>query len=146
MRRSAAAPLGWVCGLSLVSVPAGGSALQPPSASGRTGERDPFSWPAGFGGSRRAPGLAGVRIAEAVVRGTVLPLGPEDELRTGGTFGFALIETPSGEGFVAEPGARLHDGVLERIEAAGAVFRRLGDPDRELFRPLAPAAAGSEAR
>ncbi len=100
--------------------------------------RDPFSWPAGRAAAPRPPGLAGVRISETAVRG-VLILTPE--VREGRPRGLAVLETAEGVGFIVAPGDRLLDGFLERVEIGGAVFRRFGEANRELF---APVGAGTE--
>lgn len=91
--------------------------------------RDPFRPPTSTGPAERPPGLAGLRIVEAVVRGI---------LRTSaGARTAVILETPAGEGEVATPGAELFDGSLLRVEADGAVFLTDQDPPREFFRPLA---------
>ena len=110
-------------------------AIQPAQDDRR---RDPFR--AGESGTDdlRPPGLAGVEIMKAVVRGIVRSVGERGPQAPG--VERAIIEAETGEGFVARPGDRLLDGVLGRVEAEGVVFWLDGDPDRRVFRPIAPPA------
>lgn len=99
--------------------------------------RDPFRGPGAGATAPRPPGLAGVRVTEAVIRGIVRYGVPAGAGLRSDAPGWAILESPSGEGFVAAPGDRLLDGVLGRIEAGGVVFWLGGDPDRPVHRPLA---------
>ncbi len=123
------------------------SGLQPPRAaraSPREPGRDPFR-PVEESpeGGTRPPGLSGVRVAEAVVRGVVRLAAPRDAAEPGsyelvrGRLGFAIIESPSGEAFVTLPGGRLMDGVVHRIQEDGVVFLPDHDEEHEVFRALA---------
>lgn len=91
--------------------------------------RDPFRPPTATGPAERPPGLAGLRIVEAVVRGVLR--------NAAGDRAAVILESPAGAGEVATPGAELFDGSLLRVEADGAVFLTDHDPPREFFRPLA---------
>ena len=107
--------------------------------------RDPFRAPEA-GSTARPPGLAGVGVTEAVIRGIVMVriapgAGPRRDPP-----GWAIVESPGGEGFVAAPGDRLLDGVVGRIDAGGVVFWLEGDPERPVHRPLAWTAAPEEER
>lgn len=110
--------------------------------AGRPGtQRDPFRSPEAASDAPRPPGLAGLAVTETVVRGIVrypIPVQGEDETDASA---WAILESPSGEGFVAAPGDRLFDGVVGLIEEDGVVFWLGGDPDRHVFRPLARLAA-----
>lgn len=93
--------------------------------------RDPFRPPRAVEEAARPPGLAGVRIREAVIRGVLRLVGaPPEEA-------FAVLESPSGEVFLGRPGDRLLDGSLHRVESDGVRFLRDGEPQREVFRALA---------
>lgn len=105
-------------------------------------ERDPFRAPEAAPGGPRPPGLAGVGIMEAVVRGIVRLAGPGDPER--GNLDRAIVESESGEGFVAGRGDRLLDGVVGRVEDDGVVFWIEGDPERPVFRPIAAPATDRE--
>ena len=101
--------------------------------------RDPFRPPERAGPEERPPGLAGVRIVEASVRGILRrPEDPEDAEAPDrpARGGSVILEAPDGRGFVASPGAELLDGVLVRVEEDGAVFRTNRRPANEIFRPL----------
>ncbi len=116
--------------------------------AGQQGEpqsvRDPFRASGAGPAAPRLPGLAGIGVTEAVVRGVVrLRTRPRPEAGPGSP-GWAILESPTGEGFVAAPGARLLDGVVGRIDADGVVFWLAGDPDRPVHRPLAQPAAPEE--
>ena len=119
---------------------------QPPAAGRREPGRDPFRRPDAAPEAERPPGLAGVRILEAVVRGVLrfaAPEGGEPEAATGSReAGLAILESASGEGFVAAPGARLMDGTVGRVRDDGVLFFFEGDAGRTAFRPLAAPAAG----
>lgn len=106
--------------------------------------RDPFRRPQGVQEAARPPGLVGVGVLEAVVRGVVRVPHRPGESAEGGSFGLAILEGPSGKGFVAAPGARLLDGVLGRVADDGVLFLLGGDPDRAVFRPLEPHGAVGE--
>lgn len=132
----------------LVLAFASGPAAGPPAFVAAAGEpagprqpaegRDPFRAPTASGPAERPPGLAGVRIVEAVVRGI---------LRTAaGERAAVILESQAGEGAVAKPGAALFDGSLLRVEADGAVFLTDHDPPREFFRPLAEPSGSESAR
>ncbi len=126
--------------------PSPGVILQPrPELDVDAGERDPFSWPEGPPGVPRAPGLAGVSIREALLRGIVLLSGTGGDAVSHGALGLLILESPMGAGFVVAPGDRLRDGFLERVEAGGAVFREFGDQGAEVFRPLDEPGASGEA-
>ena len=106
--------------------------------------RDPFRAPEAGSATPRPPGLGGVGVTEAVIRGIVryrIPPGAEPGPDAPG---WAILESLTGEGFVAAPGDRLLDGVLGRIEEGGVVFWLDGDPDRPVHRPLARLAAPEE--
>ena len=108
--------------------------------------RDPFRGPGAGSIAPRPPGLAGVGVTEAVIRGIVRyrsPPGGEVRLDSRA---WAILESPSGEGFVAAPGDRLLDGILGRIETGRVVFWLGGDPDRPVHRPLAQPAGPEEER
>ena len=113
--------------------------------TGRRGaERDPFRDPDAAPDAPRPAGLAGLGVTETVIRGIVhrrVPTDGEDETNPSA---WAILESPSGEGFVAAPGDRLFDGVLGLIEDGGVVFWLDGDPDRRVYRPLARSATGAE--
>lgn len=101
--------------------------------------RDPFRPPERVGPEERPPGLAGLRIVEASVRGILRrpdrpgdAEAPDRPARSGSV----ILEAPDGRGFVASPGAELLDGVLVRVEEDGAVFRANRRPANEIFRPL----------
>lgn len=118
----------------------GARGARPPSgrgAAGRQRGRDPFRPPEGSAAAPRPPGLAGVAIMEAMVRG-ILRF-PEDREGNASGLGLVILEG-SGKGFVAGPGDRLFDGVIGRVEDDGVVFLLEGDPDRPVFRGLADAA------
>ena len=118
--------------------------LPPVRQEERRPVRDPFRAPGGGSAAPRPPGLAGVGMTEAVIRGIVryrIQPGAEDRPDPPGR---AIIESLTGEGFVAAPGDRLLDGVLGRIEAGGVVFWLEGDPDRPVYRPLAKPADPEE--
>lgn len=120
------------------------AAVFSPAQTGRRGtERDPFRDPESAPDAPRPAGLAGVRVGETVVRGIVRRrLPPDDEDRPDSS-GWAILESSSGEGFVAAPGDRLLDGVLGRVGDGGVVFWLGGDPDRRVYRPLAEPATGA---
>lgn len=99
-------------------------------------QRDPFRAPEEAEEAARPPGLEGVRITEARVRGVVRLPGARDP--DGGS-GFAILESPAGEGFVVGPGARLMDGIVYRIQAEGVVFLSADSPETEILRPLSAA-------
>ncbi len=119
-----------------------------PLPTGGQGEpqavRDPFRPPGAGTVAPRLPGLAGIGVTEAVIRGVVrLRVPPRAEAGRSSS-GWAILEAPTGEGFVAAPGDRLLDGVVGRIDADGVVFWLAGDPDRPVHRPLARPAASEE--
>lgn len=122
----------------------GGPLLSPVQRGKPEAIRDPFRAPEAGSTTRRPPGLAGVGVTEALVRGIV-----RHRIRSGApgrpdASGWAILESRSGEGFVAAPGDRLLDGVLGRIEDGGVVFWLDGDPDRPVHRPLARLAGPEE--
>lgn len=106
--------------------------------------RDPFRLPDAAPEAPRPAGLAGIRIAEAQIRGVLLfPRGRYPAPRSG----LAIIASATGSGFVVAPGERLMDGVVSRIVADGVVFRRAGDPATAIFLRLAgsgPEPGGAE--
>ena len=106
--------------------------------------RDPFRAPEAGSTTSRPPGLAGVGVTEAVIRGIVRHRVPPGANARPAASGWAILESRSGEGFVAAPGDRLLDGVLGRIEEGGVVFWLDGDPDRPVHRPLARLAGPEE--
>ena len=125
---------------------AGGVAL-PPAARGEPQTvRDPFRASGAGTAAPRPPGLAGVGVTEAVIRGIVRVRSAPGAGAGPDSPGWAILESLTGEGFVAAPGDRLLDGVLGRIEPGGVVFWLAGDPDRPVHRPLAPPAAPEEER
>ena len=106
--------------------------------------RDPFRPPRAGTAAPRLPGLAGIGVTEVVIRGVVrLRVPPRGEAGPGSP-GWAILESPTGKGFVAAPGDRLLDGVVGRIDADGVVFWLAGDPDRPVHRALAQPAAFEE--
>ena len=111
---------------------------------GREEVRDPFRRPEAGPDTVRPPGLAGVGVTEAVIRGIVRYRTPPDAEARPDPPGWAILESLSGEGFVAAPGDRLLDGVLGSIEDGGVVFWLAGDPARPVYRPLARPAAPEE--
>lgn len=106
--------------------------------------RDPFRAPEAGSATPRPPGLAGVGVTEAVIRGIVQQRIPPGARARPDPSGWAILESRSGEGFVAAPGDRLLDGVLGRIEDGGVVFWLDGDPDRPVHRSLARLAGPKE--
>ena len=132
---------------SVVGVSFGQGARRGGQASRPGDLRDPFR-PPFVGVEARPPGLVGLRIAEAVVRGILRtrdhapPSRPAEvaEAQSAGPPGFeaVILESPWGEGFVAIAGARLSDGFLLRVEADGVTFRSDHEPPRDFFRPLVP--------
>lgn len=123
--------------------------VQPPAASRRAAAepgRDPFRLREAPE-ARRPPGLRGVAVLEAEVRGVLLRAAAGTEASVGAAHrAFVILESPSGEGFVATPGARLMDGALDRIHPDGATFLLADDRDREVFRPLSAAEARNGGR
>ena len=106
--------------------------------------RDPFHAPEAGSTPPRLPGLAGVGVTEAVIRGIVRVRTPPGADPRPDAPGWAILETPSGEGFVAARGDRLLDGVVGRIVDGAVVFWLDGDPDRPVHRPLASLADPEE--
>lgn len=108
--------------------------------------RDPFRAAVGTAAAARPPGLRGVQVMEAVVRGVVHARLAETAGDGEGASEWAILESPSGEGFVASPGDPLLDGVVGRVEADAVVFWLGGDPERPVHRPLTlpTAASGGE--
>ena len=132
----------WFAGLGPADA-AGGRFLPPVQRGKRQPVRDPFRAPEA-GSTRRPPGLAGVGVTEAAIRGIVrLRTAPGAEAPPDPP-GWAILESLTGEGFVAAPGDRLLDGVLGRIEPDAVVFWLAGDPDRPVHRPLARPAGPEE--
>lgn len=127
------------------ALPRGTAGVTPASGSrqSRAEGRDPFRPPERVGPETRPPGLAGVRIVEASVRGILRrsaasgDSGAPDRPAAGDS---VILEAPDGRGFVASPGAKLLDGVLLRVEEDGAVFRTNRRPPSEIFRPLSTGA------
>ena len=124
---------------------ADGTPFLPVRQTGRRGpERDPFRGADPATEAPRPAGLAGLGVTETTVRGIVrfrIPKGGGDEADFSA---WAILESPSGEGFVAAPGAGLFDGVLGLIEDGGVVFWLDGDPERRVYRPLARPATDAE--
>ncbi len=133
-------------GLVLSGSPVAARIQPPATAPDRLGAapengrgRDPFRPPHPVEEVARPPGLEGVRIREAVIRGVLrFATGPGN----GPGAGYAVIESPLGEVFLGRPGDRLLDGVLHRVEADGVRFLRPGDSGQEVFRALAAAEPG----
>ena len=121
-----------------------GPLLSPVQRGKREQVRDPFRAPEAGPTTSRPPGLAGVGVTEAVIRGIVRHRVPPRADARPAASGWAILEARSGEGFVAVPGDRLLDGVLGRIEGDGVVFWLDGDPDRPVHRPLARLAGSEE--
>lgn len=143
----------WLAACCLVAVPA---AAQTPNTAARSaaydaaGRRDPFvslvtpraatRAAASAAPVRRGPGLAGVAIADVVVKGVI---------RSGTTM-IALLAAPDGRTFMAHRQDRLADGVVSRIEADGVVFsERSADVAgvaraRDVRKPLRTMASGGE--
>lgn len=113
----------------------------PPFSPVQQGEppplRDPFRTAEDGSTAPRPPGPAGVGVTEAVIRGIVMVRVPRGAEPRHDAPGWAIVESLTGEGFVAAPGDRFLDGVLGRIDAGGVVFWLEGDPDRPVHRPLA---------
>ena len=103
----------------------------------REAQRDPFRVPEAAPDASRPAGLAGLGVAEAVIRGIVRYRTPPNGKAQTEAAAWAILESPTGEGFVAAPGDRLRDGVLGLIEDGGVIFWLGGDPDRRVYRPLA---------
>ena len=107
--------------------------------------RDPFQKPAAGPDTPRPPGLAGIGIMEAVVRGIVRyqdPSGGEEET---GAFGCAILESRSGGGIRchsgrSSPGTEFWGEIVD----GGVIFWLEGDPHRPVHRPLA--APGADPR
>ncbi len=114
----------------------GGRLLPPLQRGERQPVRDPFRPPGAGSDTPRPPGLAGVGVTEAVVRGIVRVRIPPGSDSRPDPSGWAILESPAGEGFVAAPGDHLLDGVLGEIEPGVVVFWLEGDPDRPVHRPL----------
>ena len=122
----------------------GGPLLSSVQQEKREAIRDPFRAAEAGSTASRPPGLAGVGVTEAVIRGIVRHRIPPGADGRPAVSGWAILESGSGEGFVAAPGDRLLDGVLGRIEDGGVVFWLDGDPDRPVHRPLARLAGPEE--
>lgn len=137
----------WLMGVPL--------AAQSPTAGARgaaydvAGRRDPFvslvapsatTRASAVAQVRRGPGLAGVAIADVVVKGVI---------RSGATM-IALLAVPDGRTFMAHRQDRLADGVVSRIDADGVVFsERTADAAGvaracDVRKPLRTMAAGGE--
>ena len=99
-------------------------------------ERDPFRGPEAASEAPRPAGLAGLGVTETTVRGIVRSRVPGAGGDGADSAAWAILESPSGEGFVAAPGDGLFDGVLGLIEDGGVVFWLDGDPERRVYRPL----------
>lgn len=122
-------------GLSAAALPPATAGEAPAPGRQPAEGRDPFRPPERAGPEERPPGLAGLRIVEASVRGILRRSGSEAPDRPGRRDS-VILEAPDGRGFVASPGAELLDGVLLRVEKDGAVFRGNRRPGNEIFRPL----------
>jgi hypothetical protein len=104
------------------------------------GRRDPFaslvtprrSSSGAEGGRQRPPsGLAGVALADVLVRGVV---------RNGDTM-LAILEGPNRQSFVSRVNDRLLDATVARIDADGVVFASIterGTPPNHLRKSLRP--------
>lgn len=106
--------------------------------------RDPFRASEAGSTTPRPPGLLGVGVTEAVIRGIVRVRTPPGADPRPDAPGWAILESRSGEGFVAARGDRLLDGVVGRIGDGAVVFWLDGDPDRPVHRPLASLADPEE--
>lgn len=122
----------------------GGPLLSAVGPGQREASRDPFRAPDAGSTTLRPPGLAGVGVTEAVIRGIVRPRIPPGADSLSDAPGWAILESGSGEGFVVAPGDRLLDGVVGRIEDGAVVFWLEGDRDRPVHRPLAKPATPEE--
>lgn len=108
------------------------------------GRRDPFAplveaTPAapkpGAPAVRRAPGLAGMSVADVVLKG-IIASGPTR---------LALLEGPDGKSYLARAQDRLQDGLVRSIEADAVVLVITGPArggSREIRKALRPAADG----
>jgi hypothetical protein len=123
-----------------------GPGLGMTSAGEQERGRDPFRGAVDAEGVLRPPGLGGVLVREARIRGVVRSRFPEGAEKGTGLSAWAILESLSGEGFVVSPGDPLLDGVVGRIEEDAVVFWLGGDRDRPVRRPLTPppAAPGEE--
>ncbi|MEX2270856.1 MAG: hypothetical protein WD690_05265 [Vicinamibacterales bacterium] len=103
------------------------------------GRRDPFVSLRDRGANasttqNRPPGLAGVTVAEIVIRGIV---------RSGNEF-IALAQAPDGRSFQLRRNARLFDGVVKQIGIDAVVFtQQVNDPlslvkQREVRKTMKP--------
>lgn len=129
-------------GLSAAALPPAAAGEAPAPGRQPAEGRDPFRPPERVGPEERPPGLAGLRIVEASVRGILRRSGGSEDSRAPdrpARSASVILEAPDGRGFVASPGAELLDGVLLRVEKDGAVFRANRRPGNEIFRPLSTA-------
>lgn len=116
----------------------------PPTDYRGIGRRDPFAplvetTPAapkpGASPARRAPGLAGMTVADVVLKG-IIASGPTR---------LALLEGPDGKSYLARAQDRLQDGLVRRIDADAVVLVTTGPArggSREIRKALRPAADG----
>lgn len=104
-------------------------------------QRNPFRAAEAEFDAPRPAGLAGVAVTEAAVRGIVRYRVPPEGNEAADDGAWAILESSTGEGFVAGPGDRLFDGVLGLIEDGGVIFWLEGDRARPVYRPLTETAA-----
>ncbi len=126
-------------------IPIGTKVGVPESGYRMQGRRDPFAPlvtsapPAATtaaASARRAPGLAGLAAADAVLKGII----------TSGQTRIALLEAPDGKTYLARAQDRLHDAVVRRIDEDAVVLLTGGSArgGREVRKELRPSAGGGQ--
>lgn len=126
-------------------IPIGTKVGVPESGYKGQGRRDPFAPlvtsapPAAAVAAdtaRRASGLAGLAVADAVLKGII----------TSGQTRIALLEAPDGKTYLARPQDRLHDAVVGRIDEDAVVLLTgtSARGGREVRKALRPNVGGGE--